>query len=68
MVVTINYTTDILIKFPTTSRQPRTYYLSCIVTGDNCKGPGFESSAGDLSIEVVNSLKYSATDLSDLSD
>ena len=31
-------------------------------------GPGFESSAGDLSSEVVNSLNYSATDLSDLSD
>ena len=29
---------------------------------------GFESSAGDLSSEVVNSLNYSATDLSDLSD
>ena len=31
-------------------------------------GPGFESSAGDLSSKVVNSLNYSATDLSDLSD
>ena len=40
----------------------------CIVAGDHCKGPGFESSARDLSSEVVNSLNYSATDLSDLSD
>ena len=27
------------------------------------KGPGFQSSAGDLSSEVVNSLNYSATNL-----
>ena len=39
-----------------------------IVTFDHRNGPGFESSAGDLSSEVVNSLNYSATDLSDLSD
>ena len=38
------------------------------VAGDHRKGPGFESSAGDLSSEVVNSLNYSATDLSDLCD
>ena len=34
----------------------------------NRMGPGFESSAGDLSGEVVNCLNYSATNLSDLSD
>ena len=42
--------------------------LSGIVAGDRRKGPGFESSTGELSSEVVNSLNYSAIDLSDLSD
>ena len=43
-------------------------YLSGRVAGDHRKGPGFESSAGDLSSEVVDSLNYTATNLSDLSD
>ena len=43
-------------------------WVSGIISGDHHKGPRFESSAGDLSSEVVNSLNYSATNLSDLSD
>ena len=39
--------------------------LSGIVAGDHRKGPGFESSTGNISSKVIKSLN---TDLSDLSD